>query len=78
MQSKGLWNEFALRPCRVTEDFEENDRWFAFEEFATFIRKYQSIPARRQITSETPFERDLGLTGDDGPDLLRAAETIPR
>jgi len=47
---------------------------FSFDRFAEFIREYWSVSDRRQITSETQFERDLGLTGDDGEDLLRATE----
>jgi hypothetical protein len=45
-----------------------------FDEFAEFIREYWSVAGRKQITPETQFERDLGLTGDDGDDLLRATE----
>ena len=45
-----------------------------FDEFARFIRQYWAVPARKGITPETRFERDLGLTGDDGDDLLLATE----
>jgi acyl carrier protein len=45
-----------------------------FDEFAEFIREHWSVPVRKQITPDTEFERDLGLTGDDGDDLLQATE----
>jgi hypothetical protein len=46
-----------------------------FDEFARFIREYWSVANPKQITEETQFERDLGLTGDDGNDLL---SLVPR
>ena len=45
-----------------------------FDEFARFICEYWSVSNPKQITQETQFERDLGLTGDDGNDLLKATE----
>lgn len=45
-----------------------------FDEFASFIRDYWHVPNRKAISPETQFERDLGLTGDDGDDLLKATE----
>jgi hypothetical protein len=45
-----------------------------FEEFAAWIRDYWHVSARKEIMAETEFERDLGLTGDDGDDLLEATE----
>ena len=45
-----------------------------FDEFAAFTREYWSVANRKRITQETQFERDLGLTGDDGDDLLEATE----
>lgn len=45
-----------------------------FDEFAAFIREYWSVSDRKAIGLETRFERDLGLTGDDGNDLLEATE----
>jgi len=45
-----------------------------FNEFSRFIREYWDVPARKEIVAETRFERDLGLTGDDGNDLLLATE----
>jgi hypothetical protein len=44
-----------------------------FEEFAEWLREYWHVAARKAIVPETQFERDLGLTGDDGDDLLEAA-----
>jgi len=45
-----------------------------FDQFANFIREFWSVSARRQIAPETQFERDLGLTGDDGDELLLATQ----
>ena len=45
-----------------------------FDEFADFIREYWQVSDRKRISPETKFERDLGLTGDDGSDLLEATE----
>ena len=45
-----------------------------FDEFANFIRNYWQVSDRKRISPETQFERDLGLTGDDGKDLLQATE----
>jgi hypothetical protein len=41
-----------------------------FEQFAQFIREYWHVSRRKPIGPETQFERDLGLMGDDGDDLL--------
>ena len=46
----------------------------SFEEFATFVREWARIPARIEIVPETLFEDDLGITGDDGCELLQATE----
>ena len=45
-----------------------------FDEFAAWLREYWRVPVRETITLETQFERDLGVTGDDGVELLEAAE----
>src|SRR5258707_127028 len=45
-----------------------------FDEFAVFVREYLSVSDRKPIRSETRFELDLGVTGDDGNDLLEATE----
>lgn len=39
---------------------------------AEWLREYWCVPIRKAIRPETQFERDLGLTGDDGDDLLEA------
>jgi acyl carrier protein len=45
-----------------------------FEELADFIREWGGIRSNKVIAPETQFEKDLGVTGDDGPDLLEAVE----
>jgi hypothetical protein len=45
-----------------------------FDDFAGFIREYWAVPPRKEIAPDTQFERDLGLTGDDGDGLLVATE----
>ena len=50
------------------------DSDLTFDEFAAWLREYWSVPVHKAIVPETQFERDLGLTGDDGDDLLVAAE----
>lgn len=45
-----------------------------FDEFAAWLREYWNVPAHKAIVPGTQFERDLGLTGDDGDDLLEATE----
>jgi acyl carrier protein len=46
----------------------------SFEEFAEFIREWWKVSRKKLIMPETQFERDLGLTGDDGIDLLEATQ----
>jgi hypothetical protein len=46
----------------------------SFEEFADFIREWAAIPKRKPIVPETLFEDDLGISGDDGCELLEATE----
>jgi hypothetical protein len=46
----------------------------SFKEFTDFIRTCTGISMRKQIVPETLFERDLGVTGDDGCELLEAIE----
>jgi len=50
------------------------DPVLSFEVFAQFLREWARIPSRKDISSGTQFERDLGITGDDGEDLLKATE----
>lgn len=45
-----------------------------FNVFALFIREVVGYPDRKAITPETLFENDMGVTGDDGVDLLEATE----
>jgi len=45
-----------------------------FEQFAEFIRKQGAVSRKKQIERETQFERDLGITGDDGGELIEATE----
>ncbi len=46
----------------------------SFDEFSDFIRQWGRISPKRRIEPETDFERDLGVSGDDGRDLLEAVE----
>ncbi len=46
----------------------------SFEQVVDFIREWTHVPYRKPITRETRFEDDLGVTGDDGIDLLKAIE----
>ena len=56
------------------ERIEKTMDILAFDEFAEFIRGYWHVSGRKKVSPETQFERDLGLTGDDGDDLLAATE----
>ena len=44
----------------------------SFESVAAFIRNWQRLPARVAICPTTKFESDLGITGDDGAELVEA------
>jgi len=46
----------------------------SFEELADFIREWRGISRKKSIVRETQFERDLGITGDDGGELLQVTE----
>jgi acyl carrier protein len=46
----------------------------SFAEFADFIRSQCGVSAKKNITPASKFEDDLGITGDDGVDLLKATE----
>jgi acyl carrier protein len=46
----------------------------SFVQFANFVRAQCGISAKKNITPESKFEDDLGITGDDGYDLLKATE----
>ena len=43
-------------------------------EVINFVRSYTGAGARIEISGATRLEADLGVTGDDGVDLLKAAE----
>jgi hypothetical protein len=45
-----------------------------FADLATFVRSWAQVPDEEPIRPDTQFERDLGITGDDGGDLLLAVE----
>jgi hypothetical protein len=46
-----------------------------FNDVAQFVMDWAHIPTKKQITPETQFERDLGITGDDCDELLDAVQT---
>jgi hypothetical protein len=50
------------------------DREVKLDDVIMFIRESQGIRARKLITGETLLERDLGITGDDGDQLLAEAQ----
>ncbi|GAB3722551.1 hypothetical protein [Spirosoma lituiforme] len=45
-----------------------------FEHFTNFIRQHTGVSRKKLITPSTQFENDLGITGDDGIELLEAVE----
>lgn len=46
------------------------DRPLTFENLVALIRSDQRISVSKSITEHTELERDLGITGDDGAELL--------
>ena len=46
----------------------------SFEQLAECIRRECGLPKEKYIDPDTQFERDLGITGDDGEELLEAIE----
>lgn len=50
------------------------EAFVSLEDLMEFIRLHQSIPRDVAITSDSCLERDLGITGDDGAELLVAIE----
>lgn len=56
--------------CRSTPEHVT----LSFEEFAKFIGEWAGIPTGKQIAPDTLFEDDLGITGDDGCELLEETE----
>jgi hypothetical protein len=45
-----------------------------FEDLVEVIRECSGFRPDKRIYPDTQFERDLGVTGDDGEDLLEAVE----
>jgi hypothetical protein len=45
-----------------------------FDDLAAFIRAWAQLPIDEPIRPDTQFERELGITGDDGGELLQAVE----
>jgi hypothetical protein len=43
-----------------------------FDQFADFVREWGGLSRKKKIAPESEFEADLGITGDDGCDLLEA------
>ena len=46
----------------------------SFEQLADLIRRECGFRNEKHIAPDTQFERDLGITGDDGGDLIEAVE----
>ena len=45
----------------------------SFAEVEAFVRSFGAIPETQFIAPDTCIEEDLGITGDDGDELLRDA-----
>ena len=45
------------------------------EDLSAVIREFAGLRPDRRINARTRIDRDLGITGDDGIDLLRTVET---
>ncbi|MCR6663817.1 MAG: DUF1493 family protein [Luteimonas sp.] len=46
----------------------------SFAEVVAFVRDFSGIHSKKEIAPGTRLEADLGVTGDDGDDLLQEAE----
>jgi hypothetical protein len=46
----------------------------SFKRFCEFIRDFAGLSRTKKIGPDTLFENDLGITGDDGCELLEATE----
>ena len=46
----------------------------SFDQFVLFLREFCALSPKVEISRSTRFERDLGITGDDGSDLLQETE----
>lgn len=42
------------------------------EDVVAFVREFTRVGSRQPVNSQTRLEADLGVTGDDGADLLEA------
>jgi acyl carrier protein len=58
----------------IDKNSRDDMETLSFDQFVSFIRTWGSVSKKKQISPETQFERDLGITGDDGSDLLIATE----
>ena len=45
-----------------------------FQDLVDFVRSWAQVSPEQAIEPDTEFERDLGITGDDGGYLLEGAE----
>ena len=45
------------------------------QELSAVIREFVGLRSGRHVTAHTRIDRDLGITGDDGIELLRTVET---
>jgi hypothetical protein len=46
----------------------------SFDHFVSFVREFAGVSPNKIITRFTRFEKDLGITGDDGCNLLQKTE----
>ncbi len=46
----------------------------SIDELIAFIREHQGISPKQEITESSFLENDLGITGDDGCELIQAIE----
>lgn len=46
----------------------------SLDDVAAFVREFAALPTRRALLPETKLDADLGITGDDGVELLDHAE----
>ncbi|MGD0730319.1 MAG: DUF1493 family protein [Terracidiphilus sp.] len=67
-----MWHSVSRRLSTVTPRADIDAP--SFEEIAEFVREWSQIPQDERIAPDTLLERDLGITGDDGSELLEAVE----
>ena len=46
----------------------------SLDDFIAFIREHQSISRKKTIVESSLLESDLGITGDDGEELIQAIQ----